>query len=101
MGDCCSETQDFGQSEKTSQRNRAERCVFLFGSVVFGQLAVVYIRFLKNFGSRHSLTFGTESSVPNRFGTLPKCVKRKRMKREPNGGTGTDETRVAREGGTG
>ena len=51
VGDCCSETQDFGQSEKTSQRNRAERFVFLFGSVVFGKLTVVYIRFLKKFGS--------------------------------------------------
>ena len=51
VGDCCSETQVFGQSEKTSQRNRAERFVFLFGSVVFGKLTVVMIRLMKHFVS--------------------------------------------------
>ena len=45
------ETLDFGQSEKASQRSRAERFVFLFGSVVCGKMTVVYIGFLKNFGS--------------------------------------------------
>ena len=50
MGDCCSETQDFGQSEKRHS-GTVERFVFLFGSVVFRKLTVVYIRFMNNFGA--------------------------------------------------